>query len=83
MPICGKVFKHLIFKNLFKCLKENNILFWYQLDFISGDKLKNLYPSLYGVYKVFDGRHPVNVRTVFLNISKAFNEILYDEGGEL
>ena len=37
LPICGKVFERIIFNDLFKYFKENNLLSLHQSGFIPGD----------------------------------------------
>ena len=37
LSICGKVFERIIFNDLFKSFKENNLLFPHQSGFIPGD----------------------------------------------
>ena len=41
LPVCGKIFKRLIFNSLFKCLEDNKLLSVHQSGFRSSDSCVN------------------------------------------
>ena len=69
-----KVFERLIFKRLFSFLQENNVLTSFQSGFIPGDSYVNQLTFLYNVFcKALDDG--LEVRSVFFDISKAFDRV--------
>ena len=69
-----KVFERLIFKRLFSFLQENNVLTSFQTGFIPSDSSVNQLTFLYNVFckALGDG---LEVRSVFFDISKAFDRV--------
>ena len=52
LSICGKVFEHIIFNDLFKYFKEYNLLSPHQSGFIPGDScVQQLIAINHGIYK--------------------------------
>ena len=43
LPVCAKVFEHIVFHDLFKFSKENNLLSPHQSGFITGDLSVQIY----------------------------------------
>ena len=79
LPICGKVFQRIIFNDLFKYFKENNLLSPHQSGFIPGDScVQQLIAITHEMYKAFDCSPSLEVRDVFLDISKAFDKVWHD-----
>ena len=79
LPICGKVFDRIISNNLFKYFKENNLLSPHQSDFLPGDScVQQLIAITHEIYKAFDCSPYLEVRGVFLDISKGFDEVSHD-----
>ena len=79
LPICGKVFERIIFNDLFKYFKENNLLSPHQSGFIPGDScVQQLIAITNEIYKAFDCSSSLEVRGVFLDISKAFDKVWHD-----
>ena len=79
LPICGKVIERIIFNDLFKYFKENNILFPHQSGFIQGDScVQQLIAITHEIYKSFDCSPSLEVRGVILVISKAFDKVWHD-----
>ena len=69
-----KVLERLIFKRLFSFLQENNVLTSFQSGFIQGDSSVNELTLLYNVFcKALDDE--LDVRSVFFDISKAFDRL--------
>ena len=56
--------------------KENNLLSPHQSDFIPGDScVQQLIAITHEIYKAFDCSATLEVRGVFLNVSKAFDKV--------
>ena len=79
LPICRKVFERIIFNDLYKDFKENNLLSPHQSGFILGDScVQQLTAITHEGYKSFDCSPSLEVRGVFLDISKAFDKVWHD-----
>ena len=79
LPICGKVFEKIIFNPLFVYLNNNNLLNSNQSDFRPGDSCVNEFISIiHDIYKAFDANPLLEVRVVFLDLTKAFDKIWLD-----
>ena len=78
LPICSKIFERLLFNELYKFFSENDLLASTQSGFRHGDSCINQLLSItHEIYQSFD--NDLEVRRVFLDISKAFDKI-WDEG---
>ena len=76
LPICGKLFERIIYNNLYKYYDSNNILNINQSGFRSGDSCINqLINITHDVFQAFDSNPSLEVRGVFLDISKAFDRV--------
>ena len=74
LPVCGKIFERLIFNEMFKFLLENNLVSPTQSGFKPGDSYSNQLLSItHEIFQSFD--EGFEVRSVFLNISKAFDKV--------
>ena len=79
LPICGKIFDRLIFNSLFNYFIENNLLSPHQSGFIPGDScVQKLISISHEIYNVLDCNLSLEVRGVFLDISKAFDKVWHD-----
>ena len=78
LPICGKVFEHLMYNNsLFECFIENDLISPNQSGFKPGDSCTNLLISIaHEIYQSFDDGF--EVRGVFQDISKAFDKVWHN-----
>ena len=77
LPICSKIFKRLIFNKIFGLFIENDLISQHQSGFNPGDSCINQVLSItYKIYQSFD--EGLDVRSVFLDISKAFDEVWHD-----
>ena len=75
LPICSKIFEKTIFNSLFKHLEDNNLLNGNQSGFRSGDScVHQLLLITHKLYKAFDANSSLEVRAVFLDLSKAFDK---------
>ena len=77
LPICGKIFKRLIFNEMFKFFFDNKLITTNQFGFKPSDSCINQLLSItHEIYKSFDDG--LEVRSVFLDISKAFDKVWYE-----
>lgn len=76
LPICGKIFEKIIFKNLYSYLNENNLITRNQSGFRPGDSTSNQLLYLVDeIHQAFENPKSLEVRAVFLDISKAFDKV--------
>ena len=74
LPICGKFFKRLIFNEMFRFFLVKNLLAPNKSGFKPGDSCINQLLSITReIYSSFDDGF--EVRSVFLDISKAFDKV--------
>ena len=79
LPIFGKIFEKFIYNNLFGYFETNKFLSKNQSRFRSGDScVSQLLAITHDIYKVFDGNPSLETRSVFLDISKAFDKVWHD-----
>ena len=79
LPICSKIFEKIIFNSLFEYLEDNKLLNCNQSGFRSGDScVHQLLSITHEIYKSFDANPSLEVRGVFLDISKAFDRVWHD-----
>ena len=79
LPICSKIFEKIIFKNLYSYLNANNILTENQSGFRPGDSTTNQLLYLVNeIHLAFENPKSLEVRAVFLDISKAFDKVWHD-----
>ena len=80
LSICFKIFEKVIFYSLFKYLDDNNLLNCNQSGFRPGaSRVHQLLSITHEIYKVFDANPSLDVRGVFLDLSKAFDSV-WDNG---
>ena len=79
LPICGKIFEKIIFNNLYPYLNGNNLITKNQSGFRPGDSTTNQLLFLVDeIHQAFEERDSLEVRAVFLDISKAFDKVWHD-----
>ena len=79
LPICGKIFEKIVFKHLYNYLVSNNLITKNQSGFRPGDSTINqLIDLINDIHQSFDHRKSLEVRAVFLDISKAFDKVWHD-----
>ena len=77
LPICGKIFERLIFNEMFRFFLDNKLISTNQSGFKPGDSCINQLLSItHEIYKSFDDG--LEVRSVFLDISKAFYKVWHE-----
>ena len=76
LPIFSKIFEKIIFNAIFKHLESNNLLANQQSGFRPGDSCVNQLLSItHEIFSAFDCNPSMEVRGVFLDISKAFDKV--------
>ena len=79
LPICGKIFEKIVFNNLYSYLNVNNLITKNQSGFRPGDSTTNQLLYLVNeIHKAFEDPKSLEVRAVFLDISKAFDKVWHD-----
>ena len=79
LPICGKMFEKIIFNNLYPYLNSNNLITNNQSGFRPGDSTPNQLLFLVDeIHQASEYRNLLEIRAVFLDISKAFDKVWLD-----
>ena len=79
LPICGKIFEKIIFNNLYSYLNANNLVTKDQSGFRPGDSTTNQLLYLVNeIHQAFENPKSLEVRAVFLDISKAFEKVWHE-----
>ena len=79
LPICGKGFEKIIFDNLYSYLNLNNLITINQSGFRPGDSTTNQLLFLVDeIHQAFEDHKSLELRAVFLDISKAFDKVWHD-----
>ena len=75
LPIFGKIFKKIIFNRIYNFLLEEDLLNPNQSGFRPSDcYINQLLAITHEIFEAFDCNPPLEVRSVFLDISKAFDK---------
>ena len=76
LPIFGKIFEKIIFNRIYNFLLEEDLLNPNQSGFRPSDSCINqLLAITHEIFEAFDCNLPVEVRSIFLDISKAFDKV--------
>ena len=76
LPICGKILEKMIFNNPYNYLHLNGLITKNQSGFRPGDSTTNQLLYLVDeIHQAFDSTESLEVRAVFLDISKAFDKL--------
>ena len=76
LPIFGKILEKLIYDSLYSHLVSSELLNPNQSGFRPGDSTVNQLISItHTIFKAFDCNPPLDVRSVYLDISKAFDRV--------
>ena len=79
LPLCGEIFEKIIFNNLYKLLTTHHLITKNQSEFRPGDSTTNQLIDLVDeIRQAFDSTKSLEVRAVFLDISKAFGKVWHD-----
>ena len=77
LPVCGKILERLMFNEMFEFFIENKLIPSSQSGFKPGDSCINQLLSItHEIYSSSD--EGLEVRSVFLDISKAFDKVWHD-----
>ena len=80
LPICSKPFEKIIFDIIFQHLTANKLLNPNQSGFMCGDScIHQLISIIHEIYASSDANPSLEVRGVFLDISKAFDGVWHEE----
>ena len=72
LPIFGKMFERVIYNSLFNYFQSNRLFTPSQSGFLPGDSCITQLLSIHEIQTALDENPTVDVRGVFLDISKAF-----------
>ena len=79
LPIFGKILEKLMYDSLYSHLVSCNLLNPNQSGFRPGDSTINQLISItHTIFEAFDCNPPLDVRSVYLDISKAFDRVWHD-----
>ena len=74
LPVCSKIFEHLIYNSMYKHIGDNNLFSPNQSGFCTGDScIYHLLSVTYDIFHCFD--EGMETRAIFLDISKAFDKV--------
>ena len=79
LPIFAKIFERIIFKHLYNHLVSNKLISKNQSGFRPGDSCTNqLLFLINDIHAAFDDKNCLEIRSVFLDMSKAFDKVWHD-----
>ena len=79
LPLCGKIFEKIIFNNIYTYMDKNNLITKKQSGFRPGDSTTNQLLYLVSeIHEAFADPKCLEVRAVFLDISKAFDKVWHE-----
>ena len=79
LPLLAKVFEKVIFKYLYNYFTENSLISENQAGFRPGDSCTNQLISLTNdILKAFDDPKCLEVRSIYLDMSKAFDKVWHE-----
>ena len=79
LPLCGKIFEKIVFENIYSYLNENQLITSNQSGFRPGDCTVNQLLYLVNeIHDCFEHKNSIEVRAVFLDISKAFDKVWHE-----
>ena len=79
LPVFGKIFDKIIFNKIYNYLSEENLLNPNQSGFRPSDSCMNqLLAITHEIFEAFDCNPSLEVRSVFLDISKAFDNVWHE-----
>ena len=77
--VFGEIFERVIYNSLFNYFLSNKLFIPSQSGFLPGDScIAQLLPIIYEIQTAFDENPTVDMRGVFLDISKAFGKVWHD-----
>ena len=79
LPVFAKMFERVIYNSLFNYFLSNRLFTPFQSGFLPGDSCIAQLLSIHEIQTAFHENPTVDVRGVFLDISKAFDKVWHDE----
>ena len=80
LPICGKILEKNLLNAMYEFFEENDLLCEHQSGFRPSDSCEyQLHSFAHDIYASFNCNAPLDVRGVFLDISKTFDRVWHDE----
>ena len=80
LPTFGKMFERVIYNSFFNYFQSNRFFTPSQSGFLPGDScIAQLLSIIHEIQTAFDKNPTVDVRGVFLDLSKAFDKVWHDE----
>ena len=79
LPICSKIFKKLIFNSIYDFIDKNNLFNNNQSGLRPSDSCTHQLTAItHNIFSAFDANPSLEVRGVFLDLSKAFDRVWHD-----
>ena len=79
LPVFGKIFEKVIYSSIYEFLEKNSLLSAKQSGFRPGDSTTNqLLAITHEIFSSFNCNPPLDVRSVYLDISKAFDRVWHE-----
>ena len=78
LPIFGKILERVIFKDLFSSFHQNELIIKCQSGFLHGDSCVSQLSIVHDINTSFDCHPAEDVSNIFLNVSKAFDEVWHE-----
>ena len=79
LPICSKNFEKLIFDSIYSFVIHNKLLNSCQSDFRPNDSgINQLISTTHNIYCAFDANPSLEVRGIFVDLSKAFDKVWHE-----
>ena len=79
LPVFGKIFEKIIFNKIYNYLSKENLLNLNQSGFRPSDSCINQLNAItHEIFEAFDCNPSLEVRSVFLDISKAFDKVWHE-----
>ena len=79
LPIFGKIFERILFKDLFNYFHKNQFFTKCRSGFLPGDScISQLLSIVHDINSSFDCDPTIDVRSIFLDISKVFDKVWHE-----
>ena len=79
LPLFAKIFERIVFKNLYNFFIDNNLITKNQSGFRPGDSGTNqLLSFVHEIHQAFNDGRCLEVRSVYLDLSKAFDKVWHE-----
>ena len=79
LPVFGNIFEKVIYSSIYEFLEKHSLLSERQSGFRPGDStISQLLAITHEIFSAFDCCPPLDVRSVYLDISKAFDRVWHE-----